>query len=78
MKVTGTTYGDLGIKRFYLEGVTVTDPCPHCGEEQEMMEEYLSYPKMNKKIQLDFYCPECDCDWKAPAILEVRLKPFGG
>lgn len=64
---------ELGIKRFYLPGVTITDECTKCGAEYktDLGDHYLSYPIIGKNT-FTAYC-ECGHEWDIKVILGVAL-----
>lgn len=79
MKIVGKLAGKMECKRFLLNGVKVLFKCPECGcagydcGEPEGYS-YLSYPKMNKPMDYDFYCDECEHEWSERVILKVKLE----
>lgn len=72
-KIKGKIKGELDIKRFYPEGLTIIQTCPKCNHKEEY-DQYLSYPEINKEIELAACCPECFHEWEEKAILEIKLK----
>lgn len=66
---------ELNIKRFYLP-IIIKRKCPNCNNEceEDLGYSYLSYPTVNKKERLHFYCPECDCEFEIDRILKISLQ----
>ena len=72
MNISGALEGELEIKRFYLQGLTIIDRCPKCGAELDY-DDYLSYPEMNMEMKLSRHCGECKYEWDQKVILKVEL-----
>ena len=52
---------EIEVKRFYLAGVEISANCPKCGKKIKYdIEQYMSYPKLNKKETINFLCIKCD------------------
>lgn len=67
----------IEVKRLYLPFALIED-CPHCGEEVEkdLEDQYLSYPVLNGKETIYFYCEGCNEDFQRCIILDVTIKEF--
>ena len=65
----------LEIKRLYLP-VTIKKICPNCGGmcERDLDQDCLSYPKVNEKGEIDFYCNNCDNEFTGSYILKMSLQ----
>lgn len=63
------------VKRFYVPGFTLRDKCPKCGKvtEDDMAQNYLSYPSANEEIDKHLYCEECNVDWPVKVVLSIEL-----
>lgn len=66
---------ELSIKRFYLP-IKIERSCPGCNNECEvdLNDNYLSYPTVNQKEQICFYCNECDQEFGVDAILKISIQ----
>lgn len=66
---------DIGVKRFCLP-LIIRRACPKCGEEckLDLEQNYLSYPTVNKREVLNFYCTECKLDFEVDSILSIFLE----
>lgn len=73
IKVQGNI--ELGIKRFYIP-VKIKKQCPECGNncDVDLDENYLSYPEINGKESVYFYCTNCKCEFKTYVILQLSLE----
>jgi hypothetical protein len=47
-------------KRFYVNFPSPS--CPDCGSKAESVEDYLSYPTADVKINMEFFCKKCNPD----------------
>ena len=74
--IEGEPKDEIACKRLYLSGVKATSNCPKCGQKTvlDLGKDYLSYPMMNAKTALHFYCNECNTEWDESATLSVTLK----
>ena len=84
MKFTTTGKIDISnIKRCYVNGAEIiTSTCPDCGEtlEQDISEDYISYPEIDVLDDFVFYCERCDDHYKIPmtvksAIITIEFDP---
>ncbi len=75
MKIKGKLKGELEIKRFYLEGLEISEKCPKCGKEI-FINDYLSYPKMNDVEKIWFYCDDCDFEFGKRIRLNISIEEF--
>jgi len=66
---------ELQIKRFYLP-IKLKKECPRCGKssESDLSMEYLSYPTVNGKESIPFYCDACDSWFAADATLRISIE----
>jgi len=71
MKIEGELTGNLEIKRFYLEGLKITEKCPKCGKEI-IHKTCLSYPEINGIEQIWFVCEDCD-DYNFGKRIQVNI-----
>jgi len=62
-------------KRFNFPCV-ITSKCPECGEknEQDLNDDYLSYPMINAEQGVGFYCDECDEEWDELIVIGITAK----
>jgi len=67
---------EISEKRFYLTGIKIEAICPNCGEKivRDLGDDYLSYPTVNKPINIGMYCCECDGEFSFKGELELNLK----
>ena len=63
----------LEIKRFYLDFTEIEVTCPHCREVFEYDNEYISYPDVNKFIELYMYCRNCDNEWNEELRIDLGI-----
>ena len=66
----------INVKRFKFDGEIELD-CPNCECKirRDFSEDYLSYPTPGEKLDLYFYCRECDGEFEIPGKLEsVKIK----
>lgn len=75
MKIIGSFVGNVDCKRFYMPGIKAFSVCPNCKREHEIdfIEQYLSYPVVNRFQNIYFYCEPCNENWEEEAMLEVKL-----
>jgi len=66
---------EIDVKRFYLP-IVIKRKCPNCGNECEfdLDSDYLSYPTVNKKERITFYCDECDINFEVDSIIRINLE----
>jgi len=66
---------DLEVKRFYLP-IQIERNCPKCGTkcEHDLSQDYLSYPTVNKKESIYFYCNECEHEFEIDVKLKISLE----
>lgn len=71
---------DIGVKRFYANYL-IKSVCPNCNApwENNLTEDYLSYPKTNTPIEIHGYCGECEVEWsvgfvKVSVVIEETTK----
>jgi hypothetical protein len=76
MKITGQFKGAIDCKRFHLPGIVIRDDCPKCKRpiERDYESHYFSYPKVGERLQVYFWCEDCDAEWWRPAQLQVSLE----
>lgn len=72
IEILGELKGELEIKRMYLEGVTINCTCPKC-DNKFIYDQYLSYPDINKTMEMEFYCSECNYDWLEKITLSMKI-----
>ena len=62
----------LDVKRCYVP-FTVSKDCPKCGQKCIGCgpDDYLSYPVINGREKVNFYCNECD--WEESAEIIIRF-----
>lgn len=72
-KITGLPFkGEIGVKRFNLDGVFFEGTCPGCGmADRTELVDFIQYPVMNKPFSQEFCCGECEHEWTE--TLEIRL-----
>jgi len=80
LRIDGQITGEIDCKRLYL-GCSLVSNCPKCQQEINIIlgppeYYYLSYPKMNKKQLMHFYCSECQEAWDEFFVLKVDLIPI--
>ena len=65
---------DIEVKRFYLP-VVVKDKCPNCDGEisQNLEDQYLSYPTLNKADDITLVCEACDMEFQVPFTLRMSI-----
>lgn len=65
-------------KRTYLP-FTITATCPACGveTEQNLDEDYLSYPLLSVDEEVGFYC-ECEHEWDVTIKLNLDIVAVDG
>jgi len=66
---------DINVKRFSLP-VILKSTCPICSEELEndLNDNYLSYPTTGINEHIHFYCDECDHEHTRDLILKMSLE----
>lgn len=66
---------EIDAKRFYIDKV-VKKKCPNCKKKvvRDFNDEYLSYPVLNKAMNISFWCSNCDYSWPEKFILKVELE----
>ncbi len=76
IKIEGSQ--ELEIKRFYLP-VVIKDKCPNCDGEisQDLEDQYLSYPTLNKAENIHLECESCDLEFQIPITLRISLDVGG-
>lgn len=42
--------------------------------EVDFGEDYLSYPRANESMDLDFYCLECAEEWTCKIVLRISIE----
>lgn len=79
MEVINTKDRIASGKRCYFPA-KLKDTCPECGEVVEYDfsgDSYLTYQEFNSPFCHNFYCGECDHEWKSePIILNVELREW--
>ncbi len=57
---------EVGEKRFYMPGTIISGSCPKCGEayEEDLEDNYLSYPTANEPFDQNCYCGKCEHEWQ--------------
>lgn len=62
MKIIGTPKGEINIKRFYIEGISIEGKCCHCNAyiNQEVDGDGISYPILNKDYIYTLICDSCE------------------
>ena len=65
----------ISVKRFYLP-ITLIRKCPNCGYscKKDLRIDYLSYPTINKKEHIYFYCNDCGHEFNINATLKISLE----
>ena len=66
---------ELDIKRFYLP-IKIERECPRCGAEgiSDLSRDYLSYPTVNGRECIPFYCDSCNDWFGVDAVLRISLE----
>lgn len=68
---------ELGVRRFYMPGVTVRSRCPKCSRawRRKMSEDYFPYPTAGEPFPLRCYCRDGSCghEWNVMLRLDVTL-----
>ena len=66
---------ELGVKRFYLP-IQIKRNCPNCDNQcvRDLSSDYLSYPTLNAKEQMYFYCEKCGTEFEIDVILQIGLQ----
>lgn len=74
IKPLNTVALELG-KRFFVP-VLVKSQCQKCRKLTllDLTDDYLSYPRTNSPVQLQFTCKACGDSWTHQAILKVTLE----
>lgn len=76
MKIIGKPTGDLPIKRFHLDGVTMQYTCPKCGksDEEEWAGDSVSYPPIGEPFRYYLGCHACGHDWHEMVVIDINLR----
>ena len=80
-KITGKAKGEIEVKRFYVNGVSIESKCPKCNHEKikDFGDDYFSYPVIGEHLDVYFYCeegdqaPYCDTEWTVKVKLNVEV-----
>jgi len=65
---------EIEVKRFYFP-VKINWKCPNGHiNVRDFEEDYISYPLVNKEMNFDFYCQECDEEGIEDPVYETNLK----
>lgn len=66
---------EVGVKRFYLPGVTIHDKCPECGEEmvRDLGSSCIYYPVLNEPTKVSMCCSK-EHEWEVPVVITVDIK----
>lgn len=65
---------EIEVKRFSIPGLTFTSTCPHCGEQQEYIPDYFSYPCANGHEQVAQECESCGEEYRFEIRLDVTVE----
>ncbi|MEN8907859.1 MAG: hypothetical protein ABF289_18055 [Clostridiales bacterium] len=69
--------GEIEVKRFYLEGVKLSAPCPKCKKVIQFdNSQYISYPKLNKKEIINIFCEKCDDFFEVEIKLILKVEKY--
>jgi len=54
------------VKRFYMQGVVLKQPCPSCEKELtwDAGDDYLMYPCNGGEYTIHFHCKKCNEDFE--------------
>jgi hypothetical protein len=63
---------EISVKRFYLP-VDIISNCPECKEET-LWDNYLSYPELNERHEIGFWCRTCEYEWSEFVGLTLKVK----
>lgn len=65
-------------KRFYMPGYVLLSTCPKCNKkhEQDLAQNYLSYPVVGSPSLVYFCCDDDDCnhEWQVEVVVRVSLE----
>ena len=66
---------EIAVKRFYIP-FTLVAKCPECGKDKvsDLSEDYLSYPTLNQKESMYFYCDDCSCEFEVGIFVGMNIK----
>ena len=72
IEIKGKLEGNLDIKRFYLDGLDIDIICPKCKNKYKF-NDYLSFPQINKKTEINLWCEKCDNEWEENIIININI-----
>ena len=74
-KVTGTAYGEIDVKRFYIPGIKIKGKCKHCGKKVvfDLSEHYITNPVIGGTNQEWFYCEACDQNTELNIKIDISV-----
>lgn len=66
---------EIEVKRFHLP-IIIKRKCPNCSSdcELDLNSDYISYPIINKKERITFYCDGCNINFEVDSILRISLE----
>ena len=79
MKTQGTPSGEIDVKRFHFEGVSLVGKCPNCKTkiDEELDGDFIAYPSFDELYEYPYCCDECELEFSVLLEFSMKVKAHG-